>query len=42
MAYGILGAVGWTNRWFDPAKSKETSTEIGRTYADLILDGLHG
>ena len=40
VAYGILGAVGWTNRWFDPQKSKATATVIGRTYADMILDGL--
>ncbi len=41
VAYGILGAVGWTNRWFDPQKSKATATEIGRTYADMILEGLN-
>ena len=40
VAYGIIGAVGWTNRWFDPAKSRADAAVIGRTYADMLLDGL--
>jgi TetR/AcrR family transcriptional regulator, cholesterol catabolism regulator len=38
-AYGILGMLNWTHRWFKPGQS-ESAEEIGRTFADLILSGL--
>lgn len=40
VAYGIIGAVGWTNRWFDPSRSEADAAVIGRTYADMVLGGL--
>lgn len=40
IAYGVLGAVGWTNRWFRPERSDLTAEEIGTTYAEMILGGL--
>lgn len=40
VAYGILGVVAWTNRWFRPDKSGIGAKEIGETYAELILSGL--
>ncbi len=40
VAYGILGLLGWTHRWFRPATSDVSAEEIGRTYADLVLGGL--
>ena len=40
VAYGVLGIIGWTHRWFRPAKSSVTAEEIGKTYAELILAGL--
>jgi AcrR family transcriptional regulator len=40
VAFGILGMVGWTNRWFDPDTSVVSAAEIGRVYADLIINGL--
>lgn len=40
VAYGILGIVGWTHRWFRPHESDVSSEEIGKTYADMILGGL--
>lgn len=40
VAYGILGVVGWTNRWFDPTRSKADAATIGRTYAEMVLGGL--
>jgi AcrR family transcriptional regulator len=40
VAYGILGVIGWTHRWFRPEKSEIGSQEIGRIYADMILSGL--
>lgn len=40
VAYGILGMINWSNRWFRPAEYTETAVEIGETYADLIIGGL--
>ncbi len=40
VAYGILGIVGWTHRWFRPHESDVSAEEIGKTYADMILGGL--
>jgi TetR/AcrR family transcriptional regulator, cholesterol catabolism regulator len=40
LAYGIIGMVGWTNRWFDPNKSSVSAQEIGRAFADMLLFGL--
>jgi AcrR family transcriptional regulator len=40
VAHGLLGVVGWTNRWFDPENSRASAEEIGRVYADMILEGL--
>lgn len=40
VAYGIIGMVGWTNRWFNPDKSDMTAGEIGAAFADTLLSGL--
>jgi AcrR family transcriptional regulator len=40
VAYGIIGMAAWSNRWFDPSRSKAPAEQIGRTFADLVLDGL--
>lgn len=40
VAYGILGMINWSNRWFRPAEYTETAIDIGKTYADLIIGGL--
>jgi hypothetical protein len=40
VAYGVLGVIGWTHRWFRPQKSDVGAQEIGRIYADMILSGL--
>ena len=40
VAYGIFDAIGWTHRWFRPAKSDISAEEIGKTYAEMILTGL--
>lgn len=40
VAYGILGIIGWTHRWFQPGKIEVTAAEIGTIYADLILSGI--
>ncbi len=39
-SYGIMGMVGWTNRWFDPNKAPVSAEEIGSTFADMVLGGL--
>lgn len=40
LAYGLIGMVGWTNRWFNPEKSDVDAATVGRAYADVLLDGL--
>jgi AcrR family transcriptional regulator len=40
IAYGVMGMVGWTNRWFDPGKSGTDAAAIGTAYADMVLSGL--
>jgi TetR/AcrR family transcriptional regulator, cholesterol catabolism regulator len=40
VAYGVLGIVGWTNRWFRPESSDVSAEEIGKVYAEMILSGL--
>lgn len=40
VAYGVLGLVGWTNRWFRPAESDVSAEEVGKIYAEMILAGL--
>lgn len=40
VAYGVLGLVGWTHRWFRPDSSGISADEIGKTYADMVLGGL--
>ncbi|MDG2114650.1 MAG: TetR/AcrR family transcriptional regulator [Actinomycetota bacterium] len=40
VAFGIIGMVGWTNRWFSPDRSAESHQEVARTFADTVLDGL--
>lgn len=39
VAFGILGMLNWTHRWFRPDKS-EPADEIGRVFADMVLSGL--
>ncbi|WP_156679317.1 TetR/AcrR family transcriptional regulator [Sphingomonas profundi] len=40
VAYGVLGIVGWTHRWFRPDQSAESASEIGKIYAELFLAGI--
>ena len=40
IAYGILGMVAWSNRWFSPEASSVPAREIGEAYADTVLGGL--
>jgi TetR/AcrR family transcriptional regulator, cholesterol catabolism regulator len=40
VAYGVLGIVGWTHRWYRPDQSDVSAEEIGKTYAEMLLSGL--
>ena len=40
LAFGIIGMVGWTNRWFVPDRSPESAETIGTAYAEMIVKGL--
>ena len=40
LAFGVLGMLGWTNRWFVPDRSPESAEVIGAAFAELVLRGL--
>jgi hypothetical protein len=40
VAFGILGMLGWTHRWFHPTRSEESAGQIAQTYAEMVLSGL--
>jgi TetR/AcrR family transcriptional regulator, cholesterol catabolism regulator len=40
IAFGIIGMVGWTSRWFDPTDSKENAASIGSSFAAMVIEGL--
>ena len=40
VAYGIIGMVAWSNRWFNPNESAVPAEEIGKAYAETLLRGL--
>lgn len=40
VAYGMLGVVGWTHRWFRPETSPQSAREIGETYANMMISGM--
>lgn len=39
VAYGILGMLNWTHRWYKPDRS-DPPAEIGKTFAEIALAGL--
>lgn len=39
VAYGILGMLNWTHRWYRPDRS-ESAEEVGKVFAELALSGL--
>lgn len=40
VAYGLMGMVGWTSRWFEPDESAASAQEIAGVFADTLLVGL--
>lgn len=37
LAFGIIGMVAWSNRWFNPNESSVPAAEIGAAYAEALL-----
>lgn len=40
LAYGLMGMVSWTHRWFSPEQSTVGAAAIGQAFAQLLLQGL--
>lgn len=40
VAYGVIGMVAWSNRWFSPHETTVPAREIGAAYADTLIGGL--
>jgi TetR/AcrR family transcriptional regulator, cholesterol catabolism regulator len=40
VAYGVIGMVAWSNRWYDPETATVPAREIGAAYADTLVHGL--
>ena len=40
MAYGLIGMVSWTNRWFNPARAKVDAATISDSYVRILLHGM--
>lgn len=40
MAYGLIGMVSWTNRWFNPDRASVDAATIGESYAQMLLAGM--
>jgi TetR/AcrR family transcriptional regulator, cholesterol catabolism regulator len=40
IAFGIIGMMAWTNRWFDPSRTDEPAAQIGTGFAAMVIDGL--
>ena len=39
VAYGILGMLNWSHRWYRPERP-EASEDIGHPFAEMVLAGL--
>lgn len=40
LAYGLMGMVSWTHRWFNPHTAEVDAKVIGESYAEVLLSGL--
>lgn len=40
VAFGVIGMLNWTNRWFQPETSKLPADQIGNMFAELVTAGL--
>lgn len=41
LAFGIIGMVNWTHRWFDPTHDGPNAQEIGNSFVQIALEGMH-
>lgn len=39
LAFGLIGMLNWTHRWFNP--DSFSATDVADAYADVLLDGLN-
>ena len=41
IAYGLMGMVNWTHRWYrEGASGMASAAEIGRTFTEMVRSGL--
>jgi len=40
LAFGFIGMLNWTHRWFEPGHPGPGASEIGEIFADMVLEGL--
>jgi hypothetical protein len=41
IAYGIIGMVNWTHRWYrEGASGMPSAAEIGQSFIEMVLNGL--
>jgi AcrR family transcriptional regulator len=41
IAYGVIGMVNWTHRWYrEGASGMPSAAEIGQTFSEMVLNGL--
>ncbi len=40
LAFGVIGMIGWTNRWFVPERSPDSADSIGTAFAEMAVAGL--
>ena len=40
VAYGIIGMLNWTNRWFKPSKKLAQADDIAELFATMVISGL--
>ncbi len=40
LAFGVIGMINWTNRWFVPDRSPDSADDLGAAYAEMVVAGL--
>lgn len=40
VAFGLMGMVSWTHRWFNPERTPMSAQAIGDTFSNMVLAGL--
>jgi AcrR family transcriptional regulator len=42
IAFGFIGMLNWTHRWFEPGGPGPDAQAVGSAFADMVLNGLVG